>query len=466
MSEIDFSDPDRLLDQIVLALREEPIPEFTDTCVDIVSAKSGQNDESAVRPPLSNVEPQTSPRWLFVSAAISGIAALIFVMLSHGPSGGPGAAFAEVQQAVARSKSMSCRTLDFHGDKDPSVSAGVSVPGVGSRSDGPNGWVSITNLKARRSMWIDHRSRKAGIRQLYLVDGEKDTSTGIFEKLRNLPASGAKLLGTTDFNGKKVLEFAFESLGEFVVFVDPKTSLPLRMELKIEKGEGGKPFREVTTDFVFDAPVDESIFELKVPPGYAVSRCEEPRDRKPIDTQTWVASPENGLGPVPLHAMKEQILAILGTPDLIEETYRGPERFRSPGGRAIKGQKDIVGELLSYPSLGFVIDVSSKDGMTGFGCFGRLWRFESARDFLGKTDKQIGLGASIDEVLRAYGKPDVKTHRREDVLYYFHKGWTFLFRDGKLALMTASQPRSEDLEFKDTGDGGWTEEYKPKKKSP
>lgn len=103
--------------------------------------------------------------------------------------------------------------------------------------------------------------------------------------------------------------------------------------------------------------------------------------------------------------------------------------------------------------------------MTGFGCFGRLWRFDSARDFLGKTDRQIGLGASIDDVVRVYGKPDVKAHLREDVLHYFHKGWSFLFRDGKLALITAFQPRPDYIEFKDTGDGGYLEEFKPKKKS-
>jgi hypothetical protein len=320
--------------------------------------------------------------------------------------------------------------------------------------------VSITNVKARRSMWIDHRSRKAGIKQLYVEEGRKSAHAGIFEKIRDLPASGATALGATEFEGKMVLKFAFEAMGQFVVYVDPKTHLPLRMELNIEKGSGGQRYREVTTDFVFDAPVDESLFEIKAPAGYAVSRCEEPKDRKPIDTRSWVASPEKGVGPVPMGVTKDRIITLLGTPDLIEETYRGPE-----GGRAAKGAKEVVVERLDYSSLGFSIEVSSRKGMTVFGCFGRLWRFDSARDFLGKTDRQIGLGASIDDVVRVYGKPDVKAHLREDVLHYFHKGWSFLFRDGKLALITAFQPRPDYIEFKDTGDGGYLEEFKPKKKS-
>ena len=35
MTEIDFSDPDGLLDRVVTALREEPIPDFSDPCTSL-----------------------------------------------------------------------------------------------------------------------------------------------------------------------------------------------------------------------------------------------------------------------------------------------------------------------------------------------------------------------------------------------------------------------------------------------
>jgi len=248
--------------------------------------------------------------------------------------------------------------------------------------------------------------------------------------------------------------------------VDPQTHLPIRMELKIDKGlPRGETFREVTTDFVFDAPVDESLFDIKVPPGYSVTYCEEPRDRKPIDTRAWTASPQQGLGPIPLHATKEQIVATLGMPDQIEVTYRGPGVFESPGHPAAKAQTEVVSEELRYPSHGFEIYVSNKEGMTGFNCFGRFWGFDSCRDFLGTTDRQISLGASVDEVIAAYGKPDVRSRLRAEVLHYFHKGWSFTFRNGKLALISCSKPRSEESYFIDTGDGGYLEGFKPKNKA-
>ncbi len=461
MSEINFTDPEQSLDRIVAAIAAEPVPEFSDPFV--------SNPESPAlrraRPsPLRSGQRQYRPwtAWTIVGIATATLAALVVLLAPHGPTGTPGAAFAQVQRAVSNTKSMRSRTLDYHGNRDPDITAGVSVPGVGSRSEGPHGFVSIRNDKELKSMWIDHQERTAHIQQLY---ADNQASAGPFQKLRNLPASGAKVLGTAQYEGRTVLRFALQNEGEFIVLVDPTTHLPIRMELTIEKGvPKGETFREVTTDFVFDAPVDESLFELKVPPGYTVTRSEEPPGRPPIDTRTWIAS-QQGLGPIAMHATKVQIIATLGTPDQIEELSRGPEVFESPGGPAVKGQTEVVHEKLHYASRGFEIFVSSKEGMTGFNCFGRFWAFDSCRDFQGKTDRQISLGASVDDVLAAYGKPDVRSRLRAEVLYYFHQGWSFTFRNGKLALITSLKPRSEDVYFIDTGDGGYLEGIKPKKKS-
>jgi hypothetical protein len=467
MSEINFTDPDQLLERIVTAIAEEPMPEFRDP---FENGPQFSVPQSAVRQETRPILRRSRDReyrpwtqWTIVGVATATLAALVVLLSPHGPTGSPGAAFAQVQQAISNTKSMRCRTLDYHGNRDPYISSGVSLLGVGSYSEGPQGWVSIRNYKKLRSMWIDHQKRKAHIQQLY-PDGEVGAS--YFENLRDLPASGAKALGTAQYEGKPVLKFALQNDGEFIVLVDAQTHLPIRMELKLDKGlPGGETFREVTSDFVFDAPVDESLFDIKVPPGYSFTRCEEPPGRKPIDTRKWIVSPQQGLGPVPMHATTEQILATLGAPDQIEETYRGPEALSSPGVPAHKGQPEVVFEKLRYPSRGFEISVSSKKGMMVFNCFGRLWGFDSCRDFHGETDRQIRLGATVDDVLAAYGKPDVRSRLREEVLHYFHKGWSFTFRNGKLAYFSVAEPRSEKIEFIDHGDGSWLERVKPSQNS-
>jgi hypothetical protein len=460
MSEINFTDPDQLLERIVTAIAEEPVPEFRDP-FGSDPALALLRETRAIPFHLGHRDPRSWAQWTIVGVVTASLAALVVLLSSSGPITGPSAAFAQVQQAVSNTKSMRCRTLDYHGDRDPYVTSSVSLPGVGSRGEGPS-TVSIINYADRKSLWIDHKERKAEIQQLY-PDGIAAAS--YFQQIRDLPASGARVLGTAQYEGKPVLKFAWQNDGEFIVLVDPQTHLPIRMELKMDKGlPGGETFREVMTDFVFDAPVDESLFAIKVPPGYSVTHCEEPPGRKPIDTRTWIAS-QQGLGPITTHATKKQILAALGTPDQIEETYRGPEVFSSPGVPVHNGQPDVVYEELHYPSRGFDISVSSKQGMMGFNCFGRLWSSDSCRDFLGKTDRQIPLGATVDDVLAAYGKPEVRSRLRGEVLHYLYKGWSFQFRNGKLAYFSVAEPRSEKVEIIDNGDGSWLEGVKTTNKS-
>jgi hypothetical protein len=460
MSDTNSYNPDQLLDRVIVALRDEPVPEFHDPFVD-------ESESVAIRHDVGcqvvgrGRRPSRAP---VVVAAVAIIAALIVVVSSIVPSATSNVAFAQVQEAISKVQSMSCRFLDFHGDKDPLITTSVSVAGLGAMGEGPNGWISITNLRERRTMWIDHRARKAQISELYFEPGEERRTGGWMDAIRNLPASGAKQLEPATFEGKQVLRFVFESAGDYMVFVDPATNLPVRMELTIERGlPGGNNFREVVTDFVFDAPVEESLFEIKAPPGYAVQRREEPKNRKPLDTRTFVVTAGQSFGPVPLGASKEKVIADFGPPDLTEETYRGPRTFSAPG-QPVPGQPEVVDERLSYHSLGFIVNVSSDGVMTGVECLGPGAQGNSARAFLGQTDKGIGFGASIDEVIKAYGKPDVQTHLRGDMLHYFRKGCTFSFQDRKLTTFEISKPQSEDIEITDNGDGSWTLSVKPKKK--
>ena len=66
--------------------------------------------------------------WMAVGAAIAPIAPLIVVLSGHGPGGGAGEAFAQVQQAVSSVKSMSCRTLSILGDQGPDRLGGSFGP--------------------------------------------------------------------------------------------------------------------------------------------------------------------------------------------------------------------------------------------------------------------------------------------------------------------------------------------------
>jgi hypothetical protein len=452
-------DTNQLLDRILVALREEPIPEFTGPPpalrpVQIV----GRGAEPAATHGRGSAGRRTSPRLLVAGATVAVLATVAAIALITAPAASPSPAFGDVQEAASAFKSLRYRCLDFHGDQDPYITTVVSVRGLGSRADGPGGLETITNWKERRMLRLDHQARKAVLYQIYVEDGRSERDR-FDERMRNLPGD-AKQLGSAELNGKKVLRFAFSNLVEYVVLADPATKRPLRMELTLDKGlPGNRSFRELFTDFVFDAPVSESLFNLDIPPGYAVERCEEPRDRKPVDTRALVVSPTNGVGPVRMGALKDEVVSFFGTPDWIETQGRSPRMSPAPGQKPATGEAAVVLERLHYYSLGFEVMVSSVRGMTEFRCLpvGAI-----ARKFLGKTDAGIQLGASIDDVIREHGTPEVKSHFRNTNLRYVHKGWSFLFGDGKLESFSAFEPVSDEIEVVDNGDGSFTERVKAK----
>lgn len=440
---------EELLDRIVVALREASIPKPPELAG---AARPSRADQSRSR---CNREPvwRRSKKRIMAAAALVVLLMALATVPSLMPGTSRNTAFAEVQDAVSSFKSVRYRILDFHEDRDPFVTSAVVAREVGSRFDGPGASEQIANLKAERMLWIDHRTRTAKFYQLYLQGGEPPDD-GFVEKIRIL-AADAKAVSTQRLEGKKVLQFTFANLGEYVVLVDPETKLPLRMELKVNSGaRGGKPFREVITDFVFDAPTDDALFDLTVPPGYAVQHCEEPPDRKPLAMKTMVISPSQGIGPVSLGASRKEVIAAFGTPDCVEIQGRTARAYSEPHGAAVSGEAETVIEKLNYHSLGFELDVSSARGLTQFRCMSGS---SFARAFIGKTDAGIALGASIDDVMKAYGAPEVRSHLRDEVLHYFHKGWSFVFAEGKLTSFSASEPLSDLIEIEDHGDGSWSE---------
>ena len=158
-------------------------------------------------------------------------------------------------------------------------------------------------------------------------------------------------------------------------------------------------------------------------------------------------------------ASTDEEVAFFGAADWIESQGRSPRRAAAPGATPVPGEGEVVLQRLHYNSLGFEAMVSSVDGMTEFRC---LPVFAIARKFLGKTDTGIQLGASMDDVIRAYGAPEVTSQFRETNLRYPHKGWEFLFGDGKLKSFSAFAPMSDEIEVIDNGDGSYTERTKEK----
>ena len=61
---------------------------------------------------------------------------------------------------------------------------------------------------------------------------------------------------------------------------------------------------------------------------------------------------------------------------------------------------------LLYYSRGYVLTVSRRSGLKTINCVSQMLSMNKVRDFAGKTAEGIGIGSSLKEVEKAFGKPD------------------------------------------------------------
>jgi len=172
------------------------------------------------------------------------------------------------------------------------------------------------------------------------------------------------------------------------VWVDPQTRLPIRME-PIEQD---KKAPVVMSDFVFDQPLDPSLFSLDPPEGYAITTMGEPAtwQQNPPAAKDRLAPeviPGVGLGPVKFGMSKEEVLKLLGKPDAEDK-----------GG-------------FQYPSRGYTCMIGPpKRGLVAISFFSQQECAFKVRDFAGKTKQGIGIGSSLKDLEKAFGKPTAVEH--------------------------------------------------------
>jgi outer membrane lipoprotein-sorting protein len=100
---------------------------------------------------------------------------------------------------------------------------------------------------------------------------EEEKPENILEEMRNIitelqndPDVSVEALGEKEMDGRTAKSFrATGPDGEWTVWADTQTSLPIRMEQK------WRQVHYVYTDFQFDAEMDESLFSIEVPEGYS-----------------------------------------------------------------------------------------------------------------------------------------------------------------------------------------------------
>ncbi|HEY3964024.1 MAG TPA: sigma-70 family RNA polymerase sigma factor [Planctomycetaceae bacterium] len=252
---------------------------------------------------------------------------------------------------------------------------------------------------------------------LYDLKAQQD----LLATLRSLHKSVAAVaIPTKEIRGVECPGFRIEERQSTLsVWVDRQSRLPVYAERSFFKALGADDpdvlqFDEMYEDMKFDEPIADEMFSVVPPAGYAVTTIgTPPADRKDLFAEPLIVTPNIGVGPLKFGMPRAEIIRLLGQPD--EETFHVPNFTVSddtdqvddkvrPKGAALVVLTEF--HFLHYDGLGFRLTVEARDGLTGIQCFGQDSLGPQGRTFRGATAEGIRVGSSVQDVLKAYGKPD------------------------------------------------------------
>lgn len=334
------------------------------------------------------------------------------------------AAIAQVEAALKRVTTASYRVTQRIGDQPEQVTK-VSLRDGVCRAERPDGSIFLFDSIRHRLLHLNPATKSCRLIEGATVPGGFDLA-GFLADLRRHAANIQPGVGERTIDGKRAQGFVVDAGGvAYGVWVDPETGLPLHFELSQHRSEGltgngtGIEMEEVWTDFKFHENFDAALFNSDPPADYAVDvqrhedrekriedqkrRAEEqlglaksaPANSPSIASKNFVIRPLVGVGPVQFGMTPEQVVERLGQPDY---------------------QRDIVQQgqvALGYRKLGLhLIFRTGNDGLWSVICMSSRQETHFSREsqpehgFAGKTEKEVGIGAKLQDVVAQYGEPD------------------------------------------------------------
>jgi outer membrane lipoprotein-sorting protein len=159
------------------------------------------------------------------------------------------------------------------------------------RTEVPGGIVTIIDSSQGKQLILDPVANTA-----LLLEGKAAVApsgqagaVGLLGRLRQLTEGDAKFVGDKAIGGIQARGYVVKNLGmETTIWIDPATRLPVRFESsdRIQ----GKDFRATASDFQIDPEVDDALFRIEPPAGYALRKATS--DALEMDEKTFL-NPEN-----------------------------------------------------------------------------------------------------------------------------------------------------------------------------
>jgi outer membrane lipoprotein-sorting protein len=328
-------------------------------------------------------------------------------------------AFADVKDKVEKTRSVTIKATTTVDGKSTSERTIIMADGR-VRMEDADGSYSVIDPKTERSLAVNLKNKTA-----LLIRGYYNRMpTNIYQIIRDIRKDEVRKLPAEKIDGKAtevfIAKFKMAELEqELKVWVDPKSELPLRLEMTYKVGLK-QPEQRAVMDLVFDQPVDEKLFSTEPPEGYKLrdEGVKEPptEEVKPVVLQVL---PKEGIGPIKFGMTQQEVIDKIGKPDKIDQR----------------------GGAMDYLSRGYSIMVRPKRGVVAIICYSQAAFAVKVKDFAGKTKDGIGIGSSAADIKKAYGEPDAAETEEATIRLNYSKklGMEFTLFSDKLVQFSISQ---------------------------
>jgi hypothetical protein len=387
----DHDDFDSAPEKDLTTLFAASVPPVRPVDVDSVFAKAVVNPSFHSRNHTLNRRSPMFRRIAVLASAAVGVVAIVVLFVLFGS--GTQLTFAQVAERVAKTRSMTMKLTGAASDKSLRVDRASCLADGRCRIDMADGNYTITDTDGN-ALCVSPGEKRA-----VLMQGLGTPSINLYEVFRNIVGEKSERLPDETLAGRttKVLRAELDErlrkqsptpVPPVKVWVDAETQLPVRVEsIPTSKSQP----KWAAYDIVFDPPVDASHFSLTPPEGYTVTKQGMPatwQNDPPAKKELLALEviPGVGLGPVKFGMSKEEVFKLLGKPDMEE-----------------------AGSL-QYSSRGYACSISPSRGLLLVSFFSQQECAFKVRDFAGKTKEGIGIGSSLKDLEKAFGKPTAVEH--------------------------------------------------------
>lgn len=225
--------------------------------------------------PITTASPAWTARgWRKVAALLLTSAAMVAAIYSMTQTTKTSFAFEDVITAVKKAETVSYTTVIT-----PKTGAASQLKtyhkGTLARTVYPDGSYSVLDMAGAKMLMVQPAMKTA-------------TLTLLGNKPKDLPSMGESMISwlkTAETTGKPVgektidgvrtrgFEAAFGAM-TMTIWGDPQTKLPIEIESTI--GADVASFQMTMRDFVFNAPLEDSLFSTEPPAGYKVKESSQP----------------------------------------------------------------------------------------------------------------------------------------------------------------------------------------------